>query len=51
MEVREDAFHLYAGGGYTKDSDPQKEWEETTLKIRTLESVLEKSYICTDDIE
>jgi isochorismate synthase len=27
---------LYAGGGITADSDPQREWEETCLKAQTL---------------
>lgn len=27
---------LYAGAGVTIDSDPQKEWEETEMKMRTL---------------
>lgn len=31
---------LYAGGGITPDSNPRKEWEETKLKIKTLESLL-----------
>ncbi len=33
---------LYAGGGITAASVPEKEWEETTLKMKTLLSVLEK---------
>ncbi len=33
---------LYAGGGITAASDPQQEWEETVLKLRTMLSVLEK---------
>jgi glutamate-5-semialdehyde dehydrogenase len=32
---------LYAGGGITAASVPEKEWEETTLKMNTLLSVLE----------
>ncbi len=33
---------LFAGGGITAASQPEKEWEETRLKMRTLLSVLEK---------
>ncbi len=33
---------LYAGGGITASSVPEKEWEETRLKMSTLLSVLEK---------
>ena len=32
---------LYAGGGITSDSDPEKEWEETKAKMRTLLNVLQ----------
>jgi isochorismate synthase len=34
-------INLYIGGGITKDSIPEKEWEETELKSKTLLSVLE----------
>ncbi len=34
--------YLYAGGGLTAASVPEKEWEETRLKMSTLLSVLEK---------
>ena len=27
---------LYAGAGITQDSIPEKEWEETELKLNTL---------------
>jgi isochorismate synthase len=32
---------LYAGAGVTIDSDPEKEWEETELKMRTLLQVIQ----------
>jgi len=35
-EVLTDAVNLYIGGGITKDSVPEKEWEETELKSKTL---------------
>lgn len=35
-EVLTDAVNLYIGGGITKDSIPEKEWEETELKSKTL---------------
>jgi isochorismate synthase len=31
---------LYAGAGVTSDSDPEKEWRETELKMGTIQSVL-----------
>ncbi len=33
---------LYAGGGITAESNPEKEWEETKMKIQTLEQILEQ---------
>lgn len=35
-EILTDAINLYIGGGVTKDSIPEKEWEETELKSKTL---------------
>lgn len=35
---------LYAGGGITRDSDPEAEWEETQNKLSTLESVMKCRY-------
>ncbi len=37
--LKEEAI-IYAGAGITKDSDPEKEWEETELKMNTLLQVL-----------
>ena len=31
---------LYIGGGITKDSDPEAEWEETVEKAKTMKQVL-----------
>lgn len=36
MKVFRDKVVLFVGGGLTKGSDPEKEWEETTLKAQTL---------------
>ncbi|PIE86860.1 MAG: hypothetical protein CSA03_03090 [Bacteroidetes bacterium] len=36
-------FFLYLGGGFTKDSIAEKEWEETENKSRTLLNILENS--------
>lgn len=33
-------IQLFAGGGITADSNPQKEWEETEAKMRTLADAL-----------
>lgn len=42
MQVYNDKLCLYVGGGITKDSLAEKEWEETELKSQTLLSVIEK---------
>ena len=31
---------VYVGGGITKDSDPEKEWNETVNKTKTIGKVL-----------
>lgn len=36
MELLENSAYLYAGAGVTEDSIPEKEWEETELKLTTL---------------
>ena len=51
MQVFKDHFALYVGGGLTADSIIDSEWEETTTKSKTLESVIQKSYIYSHDDE
>jgi isochorismate synthase len=43
MQIKDAFVELYAGAGITLDSEPEKEWRETSLKIRTLESVMHSS--------
>lgn len=40
-QVMQNGAWLYAGAGVTEDSDPQKEWTETALKMRTMGKVLQ----------
>lgn len=40
MQVSADRARLYAGGGVLGESDPEKEWQETELKMNTLLSVI-----------
>ncbi|MEM9340535.1 MAG: chorismate-binding protein, partial [Bacteroidota bacterium] len=40
MNVKEGVARLYAGAGITEDSDPEKEWVETEMKMATLQSLL-----------
>ncbi|WP_109437584.1 chorismate-binding protein [Aquimarina sp. AU119] len=40
MEMKPDKAILYVGGGITKDSEPEKEWEETVKKTETMKKVL-----------
>lgn len=42
MKITPTQMILFSGGGITKDSVPEKEWEETELKARTLLAVIEK---------
>lgn len=36
LQIFDDRVALYVGGGFTKDSNPQKEWQETERKADTL---------------
>ncbi len=40
MKILKDKLALFVGGGLTKQSIPEKEWEETKLKAETLLSIL-----------
>lgn len=42
MELFSESAQLYAGGGYTADSDIQSEWQETEHKTKTLLSCIDK---------
>ncbi|MDH7445764.1 chorismate-binding protein [Aquimarina sp. 2201CG14-23] len=41
MELKADKAIVYVGGGVTKDSIPEKEWEETVKKTETMKKVLQ----------
>ena len=36
MQLESNKAYLYVGGGVTKDSDPEKEWQETVAKSNTM---------------
>ena len=40
MQIKDDVAHIYVGGGITKDSVPEDEWEETVNKTKTIVNVL-----------
>ncbi len=40
MEIQKNVANLFIGGGITKDSNPQKEWEETVAKSLVMKKVL-----------
>jgi len=40
MQIEEDAYHLYAGGGLLRDSSCDKEWCETEAKMETMRKLL-----------
>ena len=42
MQIFQEHFVLYVGGGITSDSDPESEWAETELKAQTMLSVINK---------
>jgi len=44
LKVGQSQFHLFVGGGITKDSNAQKEWAETELKAETLLSIINKTF-------
>ncbi|KKN22444.1 hypothetical protein LCGC14_0915170 [marine sediment metagenome] len=41
MQLKNDKAFLYVGGGITKDSNPEREWEETVAKSETMLSILD----------
>jgi isochorismate synthase len=41
-KIEEEALHLFVGGGFTADSDVEKEWMETEIKAETILNVLQK---------
>jgi isochorismate synthase len=40
MQIKQNIAQIYIGGGITKDSVPEKEWEETKAKSLTMKNVL-----------
>ena len=50
LQLFQNSVSIYVGGGYTKDSKVESEWNETELKSQTLLSVLEDSYLAVDGI-
>ena len=42
MKIYKDRIKLFAGGGITEDSEPDKEWIETQRKISTISTVLKE---------
>jgi isochorismate synthase len=41
-QIIKEKIYLYLGGGYTVDSDPDKEWEETENKSKTISDLIQK---------
>ncbi|MCA0152868.1 chorismate-binding protein [Winogradskyella vincentii] len=40
MQIKQGKALIYVGGGITKDSEPEKEWDETVNKTKTIVNVL-----------
>jgi isochorismate synthase len=36
MKIENQQVYAFAGGGITEDSDPEKEWNETEIKLQTI---------------
>jgi isochorismate synthase len=41
-QISRGKIYLYIGGGYTVDSNPEMEWEETENKSRTILDLIQK---------
>lgn len=41
-QITENEIHLFLGGGYTRESNPLLEWEETENKSRTILDIIQK---------
>ena len=41
MQILDDCYCLYAGGGLLRDSEEDQEWEETEAKLETMRSLIE----------
>jgi isochorismate synthase len=42
LQAFKDSVVIYAGGGVIQDSDVEKEWEETVLKINSIKEIINK---------
>ncbi|WP_299390655.1 chorismate-binding protein [uncultured Gelidibacter sp.] len=40
MQIKDEKVHIYVGGGITRDSDAEQEWEETVHKSQIIKRVL-----------
>lgn len=41
MEINNNYYNLYAGGGLLKESEEEKEWQETEMKMETMKQCLQ----------
>ena len=41
MNIEDNRYHLYAGGGLLKDSQEEQEWQETEAKLETMRNILD----------
>ena len=42
MKIENGEVYAFAGGGLTEDSDPEKEWNETEIKLQTIQKSFSK---------
>ena len=45
MQIADNQYRLYAGGGLLKDSVEEQEWQETEAKMETMRRVLKKDIL------
>lgn len=50
MQVYQNQAILYAGAGVTRESVPEKEWEETSIKMNTMMDLLVKMRYAGDEL-
>ena len=43
--INNDSINLFSGGGIVLNSDPEKEWDETELKLKSILEIIERNNV------
>ena len=43
--INNDSINLFSGGGIVLNSDPEKEWNETELKLKSILEIIERNHV------